>query len=76
MTSLSEIRARLLAMGALTYDGQQLAFATPGMGAYILRQVAREDEPSLRPDPSGPLVEQPEHLRRRSPNPADGELGR
>jgi hypothetical protein len=76
VTSLSEIRARLLAMGALTYDGRQLAFATPGMGAYILRQVAHEDEPSLRPDPSGPLSEQPEHLRRRSPNPADGELGR
>jgi len=46
------------------------------MDAYILRQVAREDEPSLRPDPSGPLGEQPVHLRRRSPNPADGELGR
>ena len=43
VTSLSEIRARLLAMGALTYNGRQLAFATPGMSAYILGQAARDD---------------------------------
>jgi hypothetical protein len=75
VTSLSEIRARLLAMGALTYDGQQLAFATPGMGAYVLQQATRGNEPPLRPDSSGLLGEQPEHLR-RGPSTPGGELGR
>ena len=38
--SLSEIRARLIAMGALTYDGRQLAFATPGMADYVVGRAA------------------------------------
>jgi hypothetical protein len=75
VTSLSEIRSRLLAMGALTYDGQQLAFATPGMGAYILKQASGGNEPPLRPDSSGLFGEQPDHLRRGQSTPG-GELGR
>lgn len=74
VTSLSEIRARLLAMGALTYDGQRLGFATPGMDAYIRGQAARGDEPSLPGDSCGLLGEQPEHLRRRGPDTPGGEL--
>ena len=74
VTNLSSIRARLLAMGALTYDGQQLAFATPGMGAYILKQATRGHEPPLRPDSSGLLGEQPERLR--GPSTPGGELSR
>jgi hypothetical protein len=34
--SLSELRARVIAKGVLTYDGRQLAFATPGMANYIM----------------------------------------
>lgn len=48
VTSLSEIRARLLAMGALTYDGRQLAFATPGMAEYVLRETGHAAESPLR----------------------------
>ncbi len=49
VTSLSEIRARLLAMGALTYDGRELAFATPGMAEYVLREAGLAAESPLRP---------------------------
>jgi hypothetical protein len=71
VTNLSPIRARLLTMGALTYDGQRLAFATPGMGAYVLTQASGGSEPPMRPGSSGLLREQPEHLRRGPSTPGD-----
>jgi hypothetical protein len=75
-SSLSEIRARLLAMGALTFDGHQLAFATPGMGAYVLSQATRANERPLRSDEPDPLGEQPEQLRRRDPRAPGSETSR
>lgn len=64
VTSLSEIRARLLTMGALTYDGRRLAFATPGMAEYVLREAGQAAESPLRGDPARGGSERPEHLRR------------
>lgn len=75
VTSLSEIRARLLAMGALTYDGRQLAFATPGMSEYVLREAGHAAESPLRHAQPGTGA-RPEHVRRPGHGGRDGGISR
>jgi hypothetical protein len=62
VSSVSEIRARLLAMGALTYDGRQLAFATPGMAEYVLREAGHAAESPVRQ--ADPGTDDRPHVRR------------
>jgi hypothetical protein len=78
VSSVSEIRARLLAMGALTYDGRQLAFATPGMAEYVLREAVGAAEPPLRNNPSRSgerPVASPESARYVAPSRVPADAG-
>jgi hypothetical protein len=45
--SMTAVRARLIIAGAITYDGDQLDFATPGMASYVsTRAESRDTEPA------------------------------